>query len=230
METTVAVVDDHMEGDTASELSQETEDTPPSDIIMSSKLKLINDLEKSLKFTWQMGVPCGMVGADFQLRFWCYDKDGFPPIRCHRFMLAARSEVFHDMFMETPLLDAWKIEIDEEGAKVAEENMMKYIYTGTIGDVPPDTVSGHLNLTSTFKLEPMGELVQKKLIDSLDPTNCIKYLITASTDPLLLGLREKAIKTIVDNLSHLVSLEEWEDLNKSHPSLTTEISRTYFMR
>ena len=78
METTVAVVDDHMEGDTASELSQETEDTPPSDIIMSSKLKLINDLEKSLKFTWQMGVPCGMVGADFQLRFWCYDKDRFP--------------------------------------------------------------------------------------------------------------------------------------------------------
>ena len=145
-------------------------------------------------------------------------------------MLAARSEVFHDMFMETPLLDAWKIEIDEEGAKVAAENMMKYIYTGTIGDVPPDTVSGHLNLTSTFKLEPMGELVQKKLIDSLDPTNCIKYLITAFSDPLLLGLREKAIKTIVDNLSDLVSLEEWEDLNKSHPNLTTEILRTYFMR
>ena len=110
------------------------------------------------------------------------------------------------MFMETPLLDAWKIEIDEEGAKVAAENMMKYIYTGTIGDVPPDTVSGHLNLTSTFKLEPMGELVQKKLVDSMDSSNCIKYLITASTDPLLLGLREKAIKTIVDNLSDLVSL------------------------
>ena len=84
-----------------------------------------------------------MIGADFQLRFWCYDKDGekavdCPPIRCHRFMLAARSEVFHDMFLETPLLDAWKIEIEEEGAKVAAaENMIKYIYTGTISDVPP---------------------------------------------------------------------------------------------
>ena len=75
METTVAVVDDHMEGDTASELSQETEDTPPSDIIVSSKLKLISDLERSLKFTGEMGV-CGMIGTDFQLRFWCYDKVG----------------------------------------------------------------------------------------------------------------------------------------------------------
>ena len=217
-------------------MSQETEDTPPSDIIVSSKLKLISDLEKSLKFTGQMGVPCGMIGADFQLRFWCYDKDrekavDCPPIRCHRFMLAARSEVFHDWFLETPLLYSWKIEIDEEGAKVAAaENMIKYIYTGTISDVPPETISAHLYLASTFKLEPMGELIQKKLIDSLDPTNSIKYLITAFSDPLLLGLREKAIKTIVDNLSDLVSLEEWEDLNKSHPSLATEILRTYFMR
>ena len=183
METTVAVVDDHMEGDTASELSQETEDTPPSDIIVSSKLKLISDLEKSLKFTGQMGVPCGMIGADFQLRFWGEKAEGCPPIRCHRFMLAARSEVFHDMFLETPLLDAWKIEIEEEGAKVAAENTMKYIYTGTIGDVPPETVSAHLYLASTFKLEPMGELIQKKLIDSLDPTNCIPHHGTFKPSP-----------------------------------------------
>ena len=75
----------------------------------------------------------------------------------------------------------------------------------------------------------MGELVQKKLVDSIDSSNCIKHLIKSLSDPLLLGLKKRAIKTIVDNLSDLVSLEEWEDLNKSHPSLATEILRTYFM-
>ena len=102
--------------------------------------------------------------------------------------------------------------------------------TGTIGDVTIYSVSDHLNLASMMKLELMGKLVQKKLIDSLDPSNCIKYLIVAFSDPLLLWLKEKTIKTIVDNLSDLVTLEEWENLTKSQPSLTTEILRTYFMR
>ena len=65
METTVADVDDHMEGDNASEANQESEDTrecnPPSDIIQSSKLKLSSDLEKSLKFTDLMGGISGMM-------------------------------------------------------------------------------------------------------------------------------------------------------------------------
>ena len=92
------------------------------------------------------------------------------------------------------------------------------------------SLNDHLSLAGTYKLEPMAELVQKKLMDSLDPSNCIKYLVTALSDPRLLGLKEKAIKTIVDNLSDLVSLDEWENLTKSQPSLTTEILRTYFMR
>ena len=218
-----------MESDTASsEASQEIEDTQPSDIIKSSKLKLSSDLKKSFKFP-KMGYAYlrihRMVGADFMIRFWFCPV---PDVWCHRFMLAARSRVFHDMFMASPDMDHWKIDIVLE--EVTAHNMIKYIYTGTIGDVPIDTVSDHLNLASTYKLELMGQLVQKKLIDSLESSNCIQYLIMALSDPLLLGLKEKAIKTIVDNLSDLVTLEEWEDLTKSQPSLTTEILRIYFMR
>ena len=108
--------------------------------------------------------------------------------------------------------------------------MIKYIYTGTIDDVPIDTVRDHLRLVTMFKLEPMGQLFQKRIIDSLDISNCIKYLNMALSNPFLLQLKEKAIKTIVDNLRSLVSLEEWEDLVRSQPSLTTEILRIYFMR
>ena len=226
METTVATVDDHMESDIEySEASQQIKDNQPSDIIESSKLELSSDLKKSMKFTPLLGVPCGMVGADFTIRW----NTPIPDIRCHKFILAARSEIFHGMFMESPCLKGWKITINDL-KEVTAQNMMKYIYTGTIGDVPTDTVSHHLYLANFFKLKPMGQLVQKKLIDSLDPSNCIQYLIIAHSHPLLLGLREKAIKIIVDNLSDLVTLEEWEDLTKSQPSLTTEILRTNFMR
>ena len=86
MET--ALVNDHMEGDTASEASQENEETRQTDIIQSSKLKLSSDLEQSLKFTNHMSVLSGMIGTDFTLKF--YGNH----LRCHKFMLAARSKVF----------------------------------------------------------------------------------------------------------------------------------------
>ena len=67
------------------------------------------------------------------------------------------------------------------------QNMIKYIYTGSINDVKIDTVSDHLNLASTLKLKQRGQLVQKRLINSLDPSNCIKYLFVALSDPLFSG-------------------------------------------
>ena len=195
-------------------------------------MKLSSDLEKSFQFipSGLVFVTGGMIGVDFTLKFW--------PIcsfRCHKFILAARSKVFYDMFTADPLMQEFKVEADfsdyyNPDYKKAAQNMLKFMYTGTIDSVPLNSASDHLRIATTYKLEPMGELVQKKLVDSLDSSNCIKYLITSLSDPLLLGLKEKAIKTIVDNLSDLVSLEEWEDLTKSQPSLTTEILRTYFMR
>ena len=106
MKKTVAVVDYQMESDTDSDVSQGIEENPPKDIIKSSKLKIISDLEKSFKLkSW--GVLSGMVGADFELRFYG------PHVRygCHRFMLAVRSEVFHSIFMENPEKKYWKIEL-----------------------------------------------------------------------------------------------------------------------
>ena len=223
METTVVVVDDQMDGDTAAEASQEIEETPPSDII-ESKLKVISDLEKSLKFTHLLGVPIGMVGADCELRFYPGES-----LRCHRFMLAARSEVFHSLFMRNPQMDYWKIDSDGmTEVEVTAKNMVKYIYTGTIDDVPIDTVSDHLRLVAEFKLEPMGQLVQRRVIETLDTFNCIKYLNVAISNRSLLQLKEKAIKTIVDNLGSLVSLDSWEELLRSQPSLTAEILRNHF--
>ena len=225
METTVSVVD--LVNDTVSDASQENEDTPPRDIVQSSKLKLTSDLEKSFKFTppdsYGIGFPMGgMIGVDFDLVF--YATASF---RCHKFMLAARSKVFHDMLVADPKMTKFKIQVISSDKAVAN-NVLKFIYTGTIDDVPLDSATDHLNLAATYKLEPMGELVLKKLVDSLDSSNCIKYLITSLSDPLFLGLKEKAIQTIVDNLGDLISLEEWEDLTKSQLSLTNEILRTYF--
>ena len=129
METTVAVLDDHLEVDTVSDASQENEDLPPKDIVQSSKLKLISDLEKSFQLiipspsgsVFLKGGPLGgMIGVDFTLTFW--------PIcsfRCHKFILAARSKVFYDMFMENPLMTDFKIEvIDFKMNKAVPHNML----------------------------------------------------------------------------------------------------------
>jgi len=106
-------VNDHMEGDTASEASQENEDTPQSDIVQSSKLKLSSDLENSLKFTNQMSVLSGMIGTDFTLKF--YGSH----LRCHKFILAARSKVFLEMFMANPMMSEFKFEEDHFSEEVA---------------------------------------------------------------------------------------------------------------
>ena len=252
------VEDDQMDGDAASDKSQEVEETPPKDIIESRKLELSSDLEKSLNLTNLKG----MVGADFTLRFYhtssIRDSMEHPDInlvdiRCHRFMLAARSEVFHFLMVPfpygNPQASEWKICLDGL-CEVSAKNTIKYIYTGTIDDVPIDTFSAHLKLVFEFKLYGLAELVQRRIIDSLDASNCIKYLnmalsnlfpandvavvafvINGKTFPFssfLLQLKEKAIRTIVDNLSTLVSLHEWKDLLRSQPSLTAEILIKYF--
>ena len=130
METTVAVVDDHMEGDAVSDASQENEDNPPRDIVQSSKLKLSSDLEKSFQFipSGLVFVTGGMIGVDFTLKFW--------PIcsfRCHKFILAARSKVFYDMFMADPLMQEFKVEAEfsdyhnPELNKKVIQNVLKFI-------------------------------------------------------------------------------------------------------
>mgnify|MGYP001410787047 CR=1 FL=1 len=76
--------------------------------------------------------------------------------------------------------------------------MIKFIYTGTIDDVPLDTVRGHLHLVTTYKLEMMGPLVQKRLSDSLSAANCVKILLLSLAEPILLELKEMAIQTIIN--------------------------------
>ena len=140
METRRADVDDHMEGDTASEASQEYveyEDTPPSDVI-ESKLKLSSDLEQS--FTTFTGNTNGlegpvivpkepMIGTDFTLTFYgTGDRtmDQAFDVRCHKFMLASRSKTFFAMFRANRKIRSFKIEQEFNDRAVAY-NMPKYI-------------------------------------------------------------------------------------------------------
>ena len=172
----------------------------PVDIIEESKSNLSSDLDKSLEIDgWvagPMGIYVGMIGADFELIF-----NGVTSIRCHKFMLAARSEVFRDMFMANPKLDHFKTGYMEVETEEAAKNMVRFIYTGTIDDVPIDSVSDHFKLAATFKLEMIGQLLQKKLCDSLNDSNCVKLLGVAISHPQLQELREKATNTVVNNLS-----------------------------
>ena len=133
-------------------------------------------------------------------------------------------------------MNKYKIELDYTDweaianyKEVTAHNMIKFIYTGTIDDVPLDTVRDHLHLATTYKLEMMGPLVQKRLSDSLSAANCVKLLLLSLAEPILLELKEMAIQTIINNLSTVTSLEEWENLVRDHPDLTTRILTTYFM-
>ena len=172
-----------------------------------------------------------VLGADFALTV------SGRVIHCHKFMLAARSKVFRDMLTansilsgefqyQDPKLDSFEIDYHH---KAAVHNMIKFIYTGTIDDVPIDTVSDHLRLATTFMLEPMRQLVEKTLIDDISTSNALKLLNLALKEPLLLGLKEKVFDTIVNNLSTVTSLEEWEKFSSDHPCMTEKILCTYFM-
>ena len=185
-----------------------------------------------------------MIGADFKIVFY---PSGFS-FFCHKFLLVARSKVFRDMFMANEIyqkeyygnskIQQYKIELDftnwdreaiHNNAEVTAHNMIKFIYTGTIDDVPLDTVRNHLHLVTTYKLDMMGPLVQKRLSDSLSASNCVQLLLLSLSDPILLELKEMAIQTIVNNLSTVTSFEEWENLVRDHPEITKRILTTYFM-
>ena len=86
-------------------------------------MKLSRDLEKSFKFKERdiyhtNGFPTdGMIGVDFELVFY-----GTCNVYCHKFMLAARSKVFCDMFIADPMMTSFKFEVISLGVDKAVAN------------------------------------------------------------------------------------------------------------
>ena len=208
----------------------------------SSIIKLSTDLQKSLNIeiscrsgsstdceltlildTLKRGNDGNIIlGADFTINV---QGKG---IHCHKFMLAARSQVFHDMFKADPKLDSYEM---GHHFTTAVKNMISFIYSGILktSDIPIETVPDHLRLATTYNLEPMRQLVEQKLIDCISASNAIKLLNLALDEPSLIHLKERALDCVVNNLSTVTRLEEWENFTSDQPDMTKKILCTYFM-
>jgi len=143
---------------------------------------------------------------------------------CHKNVLSARSAVFKNMLAHNTLETKTSI-IDIKGITAeATEDMLKFIYTGTL---PEDPISQNIDLlhaADMYQIEALKEACVKSLVDSLDVSSCISTLIMVDRFiPHYDRVKEEVIKFIKCKAVELVDMEDWDKLMLNFPALEKEV-------
>ncbi|XP_055353468.1 BTB/POZ domain-containing protein 1-like [Paramacrobiotus metropolitanus] len=115
---------------------------------------------------------------------------GAKTIRAHRLILSMSSDVFHTMFNGS-LTERVGAAIDiPDIPPNAFDNMLCYIYTGSVDDLKPENVLQTLYCADKYDLPWLAELSTDFVLDQLKPDNCLMYLANAlrwtpDCDPVL---------------------------------------------
>ena len=118
-------------------------------------------------------------------------------IYAHKFILAARSDVFAAMFIhETKESAENKVKIDDLNLKVVKE-MLRYMYTHKINEIEK-IVEELLAVADKYMLNELKSICESNLIESLSNSNiCDRMLIANKYD--LYNLKKKTISFIALN-------------------------------
>ena len=106
----------------------------------------------------------------------------------------------------------------------AVEDMLKFIYTGTL---PEDAKSENIDLLHAADMYELGALKEACvtiLVESLDVSTCISTLIMVDRYiPHVVSVREEVIRFIKCKAEELVDFEDWDKLMDTFPALRKEL-------
>ena len=140
-------------------------------------------------------------------------------VPCHRFILAARSQVFKKLFAsksatDEPLKES--IDASAEGLKA----MVKYLYTDILDDT--NINEDLMNLADKYELAQMKELCLPFFVKKVRGDNCLKAYIYGhlhNYEPL----KAKAFEAMDENWSMYESSPDITEMMKTHPNAVLEI-------
>ncbi|CAL8069520.1 unnamed protein product [Orchesella dallaii] len=134
-------------------------------------------------------------------------------LKVHKFILAARSPVFADMFSDNGSLENRdSMDINEYHGLVVK-GMIEYFYTGKIN--PSLKTVEHtpalLEIASEYKLTGLKAELEKDLANSIDTTNVVKLLeLALACDALY--LKSRVLGFITRNKDQVMQTEAFQNL------------------
>lgn len=167
---------------------------------------LSNDLSEALKI------------SDFTDMTIVCDKKEF---HCHKFILAARSEVFAAMlrheFLEKQNSRVDVKEIDAETMDL----LLYYIYTGQVQDFNKVSVVDLFKAADRYRLEDLKHICEEELIERVEASNAADILSLAhkyNAQPL----KSFALKMISRNVEEVLRTPGWKELILTDQTLLME--------
>ncbi|XP_023340926.1 speckle-type POZ protein B [Eurytemora carolleeae] len=176
------------------------------DDFLNPPTSLSNDLGEALKM------------ADFtDMTIVCDQKE----FHCHKFILAARSEVFAAMlrheFLEKQNSRVDVKEIDSE----TMELLLNYIYTGQVQDFNRVSVVDLFKAADRYRLDDLKHLCEEELIERVEASNAADILSLAhkyNAQPL----KSFSLAMISRNVEEVMRSPGWKELIQSDQTLLME--------
>jgi speckle-type POZ protein len=129
--------------------------------------------------------------ADFSLT--CSDGE---VLKCHKFMLAARSPVFRTM-LSIDMKEAKEgfVEVPDFGSVVMKE-VLRFIYCDEVEDIV-DIASSLIFAAEKYELEKLKKICIESMIENLSKENVIECLLITEKIPRCEKLYEECVDVIL---------------------------------
>jgi len=146
---------------------------------------------------------------------------------CHKFMLSARSQVFHAMFNSDMVENkSCSVNVEDFHPNVMEE-MLQYIYTGCTLAI--DKYGRELlAVAEKYQLEKLKTCCEEYLSGTLDVENCIDLLLLGDLNQAK-TLKETALEFFSKNLSSFKE-GDWKKRLNDYPILAIEVMECLFSK
>jgi len=146
---------------------------------------------------------------------------------CHKFMLSARSQVFHAMFNSDMVENkSGSVTVEDFHPNVLKE-MLQYIYTGCTLAI--DKYGRELlAVAEKYQLLKLKTCCEEYLSGTLDVENCIDLLLLGDLNQAK-TLKETALEFFSKNLSSFKE-GEWKKRLNDHPILAIEVMECLFSK
>lgn len=139
--------------------------------------------------------------------------------KCHRNVLASRSQVFLAMFnCDMKEASCHTVEIKDLTSKSVGE-MLQYMYTGKIETEQPEEL---LKAAHKYMLDALVKWCVFELWKKITTANVVQILILARTYSIQ-NLEKAAIQHIAKNWCQIREREDWKALTVSSPDILDEI-------
>ncbi len=143
--------------------------------------------------------------------------------KCHKFMLAQKSNVFDAMFSHGNFNESQEneVKIEDLPAETVLE-MLRFMYTGKVRCLKK-VAQSLFAAADKYNIRDLKEVCEKSMTDSMSVDNVCSLLLLGH-DHASTFLKEKALDFIANNVSAVTRSDGWKDVS-ALPGLMTDVVR-----